>query len=409
MRHGPTSYVTITIVTAVCACQSSSTAEPDGPAGTLILLETNERRAFSSLAVRDGDGPWTALEPMETAFFVQSDRYMVAAMCDGDARFYGLSIAGATVGDGPDVLLNCHPPLELDNSEHVTGTMTQPGTVLLHHAQSSTMPNWSYDFTTYGGKHALVALDDTRSFHTFIDVEASPMTIPDIDLDTVGTPLVARPYTLADVAVGADVSSQIIAIMTAPQANFSDVQLIPSVAGSTLRPLPTSYFNPAAGDLQQIEIIAKLGTVAQVVDVDANAPDVAFDLPPNLDVTFADGLVTWNAPLPPGTSDLNAFTSVAGHIANADISVTRSWAATTNTVSFDVSKIPGVDVARLPDMSAANLMFVVTSSAPGVLLSSVAGNLGPGLPAGFVTPVPSNKRLFVPHRFDRIESRRAIR
>ena len=364
---------------------------------------------LTSLALRDGDGPWTALEKTASAFFVESDRYLVAGTCDGGAAFYGLSIAGATVSDGPDVLLSCQRPVQLANTNHVTGTMTQPGTVLLHHAQSSTLPNWSYDFTTYGGQHALVAFDDTRSFRTNVDVEASTMTIPDIDLDTVGTPLVARSYTLADVAAGAEVSSQIIAIMTAPQASFSDVQLIPSVAGSTVRPLPVSYFDPVAGDLQQIEITAKLGTVAQVVDVDANAPDVAFDLPPNLDVIFADGQLTWNAPLPPGTIDLNAFTAVAGRIANADIVLSRSWAATTNTVSFDVSEIPGVDVARLPDMSAANLMFVVSSSAPGVLLSSVAGNLGPGLPAGFVTPVPSNKPLFVPHRFDRIESRRAIR
>jgi len=314
------------------------------------------------LAVRDGNGPWTKLDPTATSIEVHDDYQLIAACGDATNGFETI-IQGATVADGNSVELPCFA-FAPTPTVTASGTMVQAGTVAIGLSQSSTTPNWPFSFDVSTGAHSLLAIGGGKAIvQRGLDFEANT-TLPDVDASS-GTTLGSTTFTLDHAAPGATTRARLTAFIQ------PDFMFMPSAPGTTIQPLPASLLQ--AGDTQTLGLTAQTPTTAQFASVDpAKTSTTTLELLPALtDVTFTNGKAAWSSAIPAGNVELDAF--VIDTIATfTHIQGTASWIGSKTSLAIDTTDIPGFMSEWLADTSAANLSFSVSTTVSSVFLETEA-------------------------------------
>ena len=348
----------LAITTTLVACNNDSHSTP----GAVTI--TTDDSTYLYLAFRDGTGPWTQLDPKATSITVHDDYQLIAA-CGDSTNGFETIIQGATVDDGSAIELPCFAFGTLPTIVTASGTMVQAGTVAIELAQSSTAPNWSFDFEVSTGAHSLLAIGDGKAIvQRGLDLE-SDQTLPSIDTSS-GTALTTSTFTLDHAATNATTTSRMVASI-GPDFMFMD-----SSPGTSIQPLPASLLQ--SGDFQHLEFTASTDTGSQFASVDpAKTSSTSIELlPPLTGVTFSNGQAAWTTTLPAGNIELDAFQFDTTVPSFTHIQGTAAWLGAQTSLAIDTHDIVGFQPEWLADTSTANLSMSVSTTVANVFVSTVA-------------------------------------
>jgi len=265
-------------VTAVAACASSpSSSSSPGP----NTVSTFVWGAPTLIAYRDGEGPW--LTPTSdgagTYQLHVTDGYQLVVTCS-DPTGFTTKLRARTFGDGATDFVWCMNHGDPFATVLVTGEMTQPGFVSMYDYASSTTAAWSFALDVTPGVHDLGATGDghfARRRDVYIPDAA---TLPTIDVDAEGDPLVATPLAVTGLQSDDQLTSE-VDVYTA-----LDVVTSPAVAGTTAQIVPQSQL--VTGDQIDLFVTAADASSVRTADTWFTGSETSFAMPAPLSgVTFA--------------------------------------------------------------------------------------------------------------------------
>jgi hypothetical protein len=328
------------LLAALSACgndQPPVLVEPDAPddpidptPNTVFVQTFGDSPAF--IRYRTGGGEW--LEPIDTGDGYEleiGDDFELIAVCESELGV-DIGIELGTAAEVGTTYLPCFTPLPSESPIAVTGTMVQPGTVIMEDTADSTDPDWSFELSVRAGIHDLVAASDTHvAIRRAVSVGA-PLALPAVDVAAEGAPFVTRAFT-TDVAADAIQTS---VLWFTPQSMI----MLPPTPGATAKLPPLSLLDPA--DSRYIALDTRSARTYRSIYVrdDAGAPtDLAFlpALDPANVVFTADG-AQWTGSLPAGAAELvgYSFSTFASIHARAS----SGWTAARGKLAIDTD-IPG--------------------------------------------------------------------
>jgi hypothetical protein len=331
-----TRSIVIALLVSACGNNQSSPpvidppdAPPDPPGTPNVVFVETFGDSPTFIRYRTNDGEWQV--PFDTGdgyeLYVGA-QYELVAVCENTGGV-DVGFEYGTADETSETFLPCYAPYEGPTEPvSVTGTMAQPGTVVMGDIATSSEPNWSFELAVPQSTYDLVAAGDQRiAIRRNVEV-AGTLALDAIDVDVEGAAYTERVFTVESLP-GEQVGTR-VSLFTQNGGAY-----LPFVQGTTAKVPPADLLN--ANDFAQIEVTAFGNRTYRSNYVGASRETNIEFLPVIDNVTFnADGVI-WTGELGYGADLYTYARSGSIHLA-----ASPGWVAGKSKLAIDTD-IPGFE------------------------------------------------------------------
>jgi hypothetical protein len=307
------------------------------------------------LALRDGDGAWTALPATASSFHVAKSTYELLAVCmAGTLHQTGIIQRAADDGSQQMPCFNFGSSTA-PNTVAITGMVAQPGSVFMYDTKSGTTSPWSYALDVTTGPHDLIAAGATKiAIQRGLNITVAAAE-PTIDITATGTAYDQETMTVANVGA-ATLTSQVDWLTTNEFAQIAGT-------GANVNLIPDALLGTQ--DFVVLDMVATNGKKTRTAEQFPSSSALVTDLT-LLDelgtITYTGLSAQWTT-LPPGITDVSLQISSPQGFLGIDAS--PGFYGSKTSIATDLTGVPGYDATWTPT-TAPQHDFAVSLSVGGV-------------------------------------------
>jgi hypothetical protein len=288
---------------------------------------------------RDGTGPWQAPKEVSGGYeLAVHDAYEVVAVCGDPNLGYDVAFVGDTYAETALMYLPCYTVFEAGTPVAVTGTMVQPGSIVIGSSSAtSTTPNWTFDLDVEQGLRDVVAIANHKMvLRREVDLWA-PTNVPTFDVAATGTMMPAVPLTIAGLTNDEQPTVQEMVF------TGTDFAVLPKEPGTTAYVVPPALLT-SQNSFEWLSFQARgtHGSRSVFLRYEPQGQTSFTLLPPLSGVTFGNFKASWST-LPAGTVDMY-FSSAYSTV---HMTASPKWLGSRNELAIDTN-VPGFQASWLP-------------------------------------------------------------
>lgn len=315
---------------------------PDAPTPDTLEPEPHvvTVEQFGSIPIfimyREGPGAWQVPDATSDGYTLRvREAYELVTVCGDASLGFDVGFEASTYEESNGrTIVPCYMPTDpLPQTFAVTGTMVQPGEVLMGYAEAkSTTANWSFALQLPQGSYPLIAVSSDRMEIRRNQNVNGATTLPAIDVVADGEQMPSTTVMAAGTQRDETVSTRI-----GIRIGSGGFRILDATPGNVVRVAPSTLLEP--GDRQYVWLDAVAGTSFRSGFAQYQRGDtLAFMLPPRVSgVQFGTTSASWSSPLPAGQVSLYMYagpTSWHG-------TMTPGLAASRTTLALDTADIQG--------------------------------------------------------------------